>query len=159
MTIERYNQILWAILGTVLGLGMLVFSIWLVLNLGREAKQPTIILAKHNEPKPSQDLIFCEPIVIRGGNRQLLPVAVINVNDPDSEKAVFSLPQDYRYSSTRCALDQYGHSSRVFNVIVRDTQTSRQWLLLNRPAQIESLYMPSEKCKDGDGFVPCGIIQ
>jgi hypothetical protein len=163
MTLERYNQILWATLGTCAGLGILGFGGWLAFNLSREAKQPTIIVAKPNEPKPKQDLVFCEPVVIRGTNRQLFPVAVVNVEDPDSQKTVLSQTFHsnlvYRYSSSNCAFGQYGGASRIFNVIVKDTQTGRQWLLLNQPAQIDSVNIPSEKCKNGEGPVPCGVLQ
>lgn len=165
MTLERYNQILWATLGTIVFFGAIVLVIWLIAIQNDDGTQPSIVLAKPNEAKPRQDLVFCEPIVIRGAKRQLIPVAVVNKDDPDSEKTVM-LPgsgarfkSDYSYSPSNCGFNQYGGSSRIFNVIVRDTQTEQQWLLLNRPAQIESMYVPSERCDKGEGGVPCGFIQ
>jgi hypothetical protein len=133
MTLERYNQILWATIGTVVGVGALVLAIWLVVDRHGGSKGSTIVIQKPNEPKPKQDLVFCAPVVVPGANRQLFPVAVVNVDNPDSDKTV--LPQSYDvmyrsdspYSLTHCGFDRYVGSSRIFNVVVRDTRTSRQW--------------------------------
>jgi len=166
VSLERYNQILWAVVGTLAVIGMLLGVLVFIgaqFFFGKE-KDPVIVLGKTNDPKVNQALVFCEPIVVTGAQRQMLPVAAVDVNDPDSEKTVvqyeakFSQGGGY-YDPSRCSLGNYSSRTRIFNVVVRDATTGRQWLLFNRPAKIERVNVPEKDCKDSQATVPCGVIQ
>lgn len=167
MKLERYNQILWAVLGTALGLGAIALAVALALSNSHHYEEQKIVIAEPGKPKPLQDLVFCEPVVIPGANRELFPVAAVNVKNPDSNKITMSNPlvgqEMYSISSSRssllnCNLSSYG-MSHVLDVIVRDTKSGDQKSLLGRPAQIDSLVMPDKNCKERQGPLPCGLLQ
>src|ERR1051326_6844212 len=124
MRLERYNQILWAVVGTLALLGMILAVVAFVgiQFIFKKNSPPAIIIGKPNQPKVNQSLVFCEPIVVPGTQRQLLPVAAVNVDDPTSEKTVvmqyeaaLSRGEGY-YEPSRCALGSYTSRTRIFNV-------------------------------------------
>jgi hypothetical protein len=164
MSLERYNQILWAVVGTLVVLGALVLAVILFITRTREDRSPTIVIGKPNQPKVNQNLVFCEPIVVPGTNRQLLPVAAVDVDDPHSEKIVvqyearLSRGSGY-YDPSRCTLGSYSTGTRIFNVVMRNSATGRQWLLLERPAQIAAVNVPAKDCQSSQAVFPCGLIQ
>src|SRR5262249_335314 len=124
MTLQRYNDIIWAVVGTLALLGAISAVVAFVgfKFIFRHEKSPTIVIGKPNQPKVNQDLVFCEPIVVPGTQRQLLPVAAVNVDDPTSEKTVvmqyeaaLSRGEGY-YDPSRCTLGSYTSRTRIFNV-------------------------------------------
>jgi hypothetical protein len=149
VTLQRYNKIVWAVVGTVALLGAAVLAVMLFFFRTPEPKPPTIVLGKPNEARIQQNLVFCEPIVVPGTQRQLLPVAAVNAEDANSEKSVvyfesaLSRGESSYYPRSGCGLHDYSGRSHIFNVVVRDTITSRESLLLNRPAQIAAVNVPA----------------
>jgi hypothetical protein len=48
--------------------------------------------------------------------------------------------------------------SVIFNVLIRNSRTGDQHLLLKEPAVLTSLKVPDPKCATGEGDVPCGTL-
>lgn len=160
MRLERYNQLLIAVLGTGAGIGGVALAAGLALLALREARPARILVDQQAPDRPRQELVFCQPTIVPKSGLQLLPVAVRAI-DESKDVRVTSPPglASYSPSDQNCGLSRYGWAGQIFNVVVRTPGTDQQRLLLDRPSQIEALHMPHEDCARGEGPVPCGLLQ
>lgn len=168
MNLKKYNQLLVAVLGTagLLGAGGILMLI--VAESVSENRVPRILIADQ-EPDGArideQELLFCSPSFIDGSGVQLIPVAVRNLDEDQDVRLRSGSLAAVSYAESRsmyygggCRLSRYGGSSRIFNVIVRSDAMSPQRLLLDEPAQIDSLTLPHDSCVEGEGSLPCGML-
>lgn len=161
MTLERYNQILFAVFGTAAIVGGVALLAWIGLVAVQGSPPARILVDQPAAPGPRQELVFCRPTIVPESGLQLLPVAVRAVDDASEDVRVASPMRISSYSSEtgNCGLSSYGAGGQVFNVVVRAPGDDRQRLLLDRPAQVEALHLPDEHCARGEGPVPCGLLQ
>ncbi len=155
--LQRYNQILMAIMGTAALLGGVFILIPLVVGSISSRTEPGLIVGKKGEDVPEQRVVFCTPEFLE--RFQYLPVAVMSAED-DSRVPVLGSADYVRVSrySRSCDLDSYSSSKRIFNVIIRDTDSGQQRLLLAFPGQVVSFRIPAPDCSEDKGPMPCGTI-
>lgn len=160
MRVERYNQLLFAVLGTAAIVGGIALAVGVTLLTLREAQPARILVNQQSPDRPRQELLFCEPTIVPESGLQLLPVAVRAV-DESNDVRVTSPPglASYSPSDRNCGLSRYSWGGQIFNVVVRTLQADQQRLLLDRPAQVEALHLPHENCAEGEGSVPCDVLQ
>ena len=160
MKLDGYNQLLFAVLGTAAIIGGLALVILMAIFAFRDAEPARILLDQQAPNRPLQELLFCQPTIVPGSGVHLLPVAVRTV-DQSKDVRVTSPPGLAAYSSApqNCSLSGYGWAGQIFNVVVREPDSARQRLLLDRPSQVEALHLPEKNCSKGEGRVPCGLLQ
>lgn len=159
MRLDRYNQLVFALLGTVLLLGGVVLVGFLALSAMRPPPNAGVIVATRDGRKPQQNLVFCPPVTDATGAYQYIPVGAVDAEDSDRDPMVrmSSLASKESYFGG-CAIDGYGGARRIFNVVVRDLKIGDQRLLLEKTSQIEGLKVPEDKCSLGEGSSPCGFL-
>jgi hypothetical protein len=158
--LERYNQVVFALLGTGLLFGGLVLTVFLALSAVRSRPHPGVIVDGRNVQRPLQNLVFCPPVTDETGTHQYIPVGVVVASDADQD-AVLRMGRSSSYKESyvgACNIHEHGGASRIFNVVVRNLRTGEQRLLLSRPGQIDSLRIPDARCALGEGESPCGVL-
>lgn len=161
MKLERYNQVLGAVFGTaVIAGGAALLAVILVAALFSGEKRSIVLYDPETEPPP-QELVFCTPVLVKASGIQLFPVAAVDAKDPESPRAFLSSPVSMSisdYASAGCGFGRYGRAGNLFNVVIRGPETAGERLLLEHPAQIESLHQPGPECEEGEGPLPCNLL-
>ncbi|MGH8443747.1 MAG: hypothetical protein ACREVL_00710 [Solimonas sp.] len=179
MKLSRYNEIMFALLGTLLLLGAILCGVLIAYAAMEKSPEQGLAIAppKDGTPAPKRVLTFCSAVTEPGGAFEYIPVSAVVVQNAD-KAAFISSGESYgraRYyyaSLTDCRLDSSIGATRTFNVVVRDRKTSRQHLLLDKPGQIVTLHTPDpDQCpangthrRDDDGYhnrssaAPCGKL-
>lgn len=163
MKLQRYNEVLLAVLGT----GALLFAIievatsfWPRQPAGQEGVQVGPLPGANRPQK--QALEFCEPHAVAGTAFEYFPVAVVDqadaARDPHLSGSTYGLAvrvvgDDY-YPQPGC---QGGSSRRVTNIVIQDRSRNLERLLLEKPGLVDSILLPSARCGEGEGPVPCGV--
>lgn len=177
--LERYNQIVWAIVGTgvtliasvalVGGLAALLYG-WLKPDRG--AVPVEIIEENTNQGKPRQGARydFCQPLSVYGSPYQL--IRVVSDRFVMRNKSV-TLKQNRKfasgYSAGETLFDQscgiYGsdNPSAVINVLARNADNGAMHLMLKENAMIHALEYPQPPVDDGArraaaSFPPTGMM-
>ncbi len=161
MKLQRYNEILMALLGTA---ALALMAFWGVSALWPNHREPPGVRVEPPEPGVTalqQVLEFCEPTISGDGAQVYIPVAVLNRSDADRDSS-FGAPRQYaikavsasRYDDPGC---HGAAASRVSNVVIQDSATGEQRLLLSRPGLVGSIIVPDKDCRQGQGPVPCGV--
>jgi hypothetical protein len=163
MTLDRYNKIAIAVVSTTLLLALFIFGIFLGSNLFTRHETPGIVIGHAGRPKSKQVLVTCLPAYVSGSEFEYFPVAAVVIHDADEAPVVAAKSLvSGSYSPGRfgeaCRFDEYGGSGRVFNVVVKNTSTGEERLLLKESAQVVSLTRPDAKCEEGAGDVPCATL-
>ena len=158
MKLVRYNEIVMAIVGTLILLGLAAIPVFTLFTAFDRATPAGLAVGPSSGPKPKQNLVFCPALTEAGGAFQYIPVGLVVAEDADTDP-LLNPGQSYNKGSfyEGCGLESY-NSSRIFNVVVRDLKTGRQKLLLDNPGQIGSLDLPDAKCAQGEGVAPCGTL-
>jgi len=163
MTLQRYNQIAIAILTTAVLIGALVLGVCAIFSIlkPQHAQEGVKVAAQANTQKPRQNLVLCMPATVPGSDYEYVPVgAVVERNAAKAPMIRSDLKAAEGYSSTfgDCQFGAYNAGGRIYNAVVRNTRTGEERLLLNAPGQIAGLQVPDDKCKDGEGAMPCGML-
>jgi hypothetical protein len=156
MNLRRYNEILFAVAVTgavILGLVHLPrFGLH-----GHHARQAAVPAVPDNGVtaggSSGRSLALCLPSAAAGSDWQYFPVA-----------ASGGVPQNAGPSSAwtanlqeACHLPD-GSSQGIFDVVIRNSSTNEQRLLLGHPGQILDMTLPDPSCGQGAGAVPCNTI-
>jgi len=145
MNLKRYNEILFAILLTVVMIGLIVHGIRF-LSHRQSGGKPAITGAGANLPAPpagKRSVALCLPSFAGGTDYQYFPVALVRASSTNLSEACH--PPE-------------GSSDGIFDVVIRNSATNEQRLLLNHPGQVLDMTLPDPGCAGGAGSVPCGTI-
>jgi len=158
MVLKRYNEILFAVLGTFAVLGLFAMAMSL---MGRTTASPTdgIAISQPMATKGKQNLIVCPPVSVTGSDFEYFPVGVVVEANARLRPGVAAM----RFARSQpfdrfCGGSYFGADARIFNAIVRNRVSGEQELILDGPAQIQEVTLPDPECDAGEGDVPCGIV-
>lgn len=175
--VERFNQIVWAIIGTgiiamvvVLLIAGLVVTVSSIINSGRHGMP--VAMVEGDAPadsgiKPSHYDI-CMPLAVRGSPYQLIRVVSDQflIRKTTAKARLNKMASDsYSEEPVYGACNIYGNSKQtgVVNVIVRHTVDNSVHLLLKENAVIKALEYPHPTDKNeydpsADKFPPVGSL-
>ena len=155
--IVRYNQWLWAIVGTgilvavILGLAA---ALWASVSDRRRDGAIAADPRGGGENSSDETLVYCLPTLVKTTGTALVGLAVAQ---PASERAG-SKWSGYGPSWASCQLGERYGSGAVHNAVVWELETGAQRLLLETRGRIARFAQPNEKCADGEGVIPCGYL-
>lgn len=157
MRLQKYNEITFAILSTVALLGALAGIATFLLSTITNREPRGVVVNHPNKPMSKQALLFCLPTSIAGSNYEYYPVGAV-VQRNAGENPILAASQSSKLGYDRFTGCQLGSFSRTFNIVIRNTNSGEERLLSEQPGQVESLKGPSEKCKGGEGDMPCKYL-
>jgi hypothetical protein len=174
--LERYNQIVWAVVGTgvvvVAAVSILTVAAAMLYALIKSDSGVPVAVVDDNGPDDTQREAarydFCHPVAVDGSPYQLIRVAsdrVVVRNKP----AKLSKPGYDSYSSEAPSYDKgcglYGSDdpTAVVNVLVRHADTGAMHLVLKESAVVQTLEYPqprtgSEEPESANAFPPAGVL-
>jgi hypothetical protein len=161
MNLRRYNEILFALVVT----GALIVGIVHLIRFGmhghhdQRSSKPTADSAGTGRAAATasgqRSLALCLPSFAVGTDYQYFPVATVHAAS-DVPAAGSSAPWTTNMSEA-CHLPE-GTSEGIFDVVIRNSATNEQRLLLGHPGQILDMTLPDPGCAGGAGSVPCNSI-
>jgi hypothetical protein len=158
MKLRRYNEILFAVVVTAAAVVFAVYLLRFGLHGPHEERAgvpdtplppPGSVAAAGAE----RSLAVCLPSFAPGTDWQYFPVAALGPM-PVAEAA--STPWSTNLIEA-CHVAE-GSFQGVFDVVIRNSSTNEQRLLLGRPGQILDMTLPDPGCGSGVGPVPCNTI-
>src|SRR5579862_57627 len=157
MNLRRYNEMLFAVVVTAAAVALLVHL--LRFGLHRHHEQRAGVTAAPAPPGrvsapvgAGRSLALCLPSFAPGTDWQYLPVAAVGA----VSAAAASTPWTTNLSEA-CHLND-GSFQGIFDVVIRNSSTNEQRLLLGHPGQILDMTLPDAACGSGVGSVPCNTI-
>jgi hypothetical protein len=157
MNLRRYNEILFAVVVTAAAVGLVAYLLRFGLTGDHEegARTPGAPpRGRSIAPAGAErSLALCLPSFAPGTDWQYFPVAA--VGGPPAQAAV-STPWTTSLMEG-CHLAE-GSFQGVFDVVIRNSSTNEQRLLLGHPGQILDMSLPDAACGSGVGPVPCNTI-
>jgi hypothetical protein len=158
MNLRRYNEILFAVVVTA---AAVVFVVHLLrFGLHGHHEQRAGVPGAPSPPGRSlapagaeRSLALCLPSFAPGTDWQYFPVAALG-GVPAAAAA--STPWTTNLSEA-CHLAE-GSFQGIFDVVIRNSSTNEQRLLLGHPGQILDMTLPDPGCGLGVGPVPCNTI-
>jgi hypothetical protein len=158
MNLRRYNEILFAVVATAAAVVSVVYLLRFGLHGPHEQRAGT-----SGAPLPSgsslapagaeHSLALCLPSFAPGTDWQYFPVAAVGAVPA---AAVPSTPWTANLSEA-CHLAE-GSFQGIFDVVIRNSATNEQRLLLGHPGQILDMTLPDPGCGSNVGEVPCNTI-
>jgi hypothetical protein len=158
MNLRRYNEVLFAVVVTA---AALLFAVH-VARFGLEGHRATRASAPGAPPSPTgssfiptgseRSLALCLPSFVPGTDWQYFPVAAVGAGPA----AVPSTPWVTSLAEA-CHLPE-GSFQGIFDVVIRNSATNEQRLLLARPGQVLDMTLPDPGCGSNVGPVPCNTI-
>lgn len=153
MKIERYNQIIWAIVGTVMFLGVLsilIISSVSLFNSAQKQRGVRVIQPGRTEAidRVTEKAVYADPIITDHSEYVMIPVEIREISKSDG--AFGSIKAGY-YGSSYSKITHIYHGfyfGRFNNVVFYNKNSGNSHLLLNKKALISSFYFPYEK-EDG----------
>jgi len=177
--IERYNQFIWALIGTgvvILGaIGVFFAASEIIHSIRSEpGGLPVAVVDEDGKAAGQQQAAqydFCQPIQVSGSPYQLIRVssnrlvirnAIVTklkaAHDRYSEYGVYKMGA---VVSDTCGFDNRDQVSAVVNVLVRDANTGAMHLALSENAVIHQLDFPTERSANNtysEDFPPPGVL-
>jgi hypothetical protein len=159
MSLRRYNEIMLAVVLTVALLAFLLY-------LSRVAWQASIQHRAGNRAPESvadvpgvrsslgRSMALCLPAFAAGTDYQYFPVTAVRSAAEIASGAGASLTTNL---SEACHLPE-GVLGGIFDVVIRNSATNDQRLVLNHPGQVLDMALPDPSCASGAGSVPCGTV-
>lgn len=158
MNLRRYNEILFAVVVTAAAVVFVVHLLRFGLH-GHHEKRAGVPGA----PSPpgrslapagaERSLALCLPSFAPGTDWQYFPVAAVGAVPA---AAAASTPWTTNLSEA-CHLAE-GSFQGIFDVVIRNSSTNEQRLLLGHPGQILDMTLPDPGCGSAVGPVPCNTI-
>ena len=158
MNLRRYNEILFAVVVTAAAVAFAV-HLW---RFGLHGHHEERVGASGAPPPAAtslapadavRSLALCLPSFAPGTDWQYFPVAAVGAA-PATLAA--STPWTTHLSEA-CHLAE-GSFQGVFDVVIRNSSTNEQRLLLGHPGQILDMTLPDPGCGSNVGEVPCNTI-
>jgi hypothetical protein len=158
MNLRRYNEILFAVVVTAAALVFVVHLLRMGLHAHHEERAgvPGAAMPPGTSLAPAgaeRSLSLCLPSFAPGTDWQYFPVAAVGAV---SAAAAASTPWTTNLSEA-CHLAE-GSFQGIFDVVIRNSSTNEQRLLLGRPGQILDMTLPDPGCGSSVGPVPCNAI-
>lgn len=152
MNLRRYNEILFAVAVS----GAVVVFIVHLLRFGshgaasERAAPPGAPPSERGAPASASErsLALCLPSFAAGTDWQYFPVAATGGLSGTAWTGNLG---------EACHLPE-GSSAGIFDVVIRNSSTNEQRLLLGHPGQILDMTLPDPACGSGVGSVPCNTI-
>lgn len=175
--VERFNQIVWAIIGTgIVGLAAVLLIAGLVALVSsmvsrHSAGLPVAMVegeATDEQGKKSAQYDICMPLEMRGSSYQLIKVVSDQfvIRNVKSRMKLAKVSGDSYLEapvSNGCRIYGSNRQTGVVNVILRDPASNAMRLMLKENAQIRVMDYPQPLAKnsygaDADAFPPDGAI-
>ena len=158
MNLRRYNEILFAVVVTTAAVVFVVHLLRFGLHGHHEQRAgvPGAPPPPSGGPAPAgaeHSLALCLPSFAPGNDWQYFPVAAVGgvpVAAAASTPWITSLIE-------ACHLPE-GSFQGIFDVVIRNSSTNEQRLLLGHPGQILDMTLPDAGCGSGVGPLPCNTI-
>jgi hypothetical protein len=154
MNLRRYNEILLAVLMTGTAIGLIVYGIQQIRHRSQAGSGPSDSSSNGAAGVAKHSLALCLPSFAAGTDYQYFPVAA--VRSTAQRPAAAGQPWTANLMEA-CHLAE-GTSDGIFDVVIRNSSTSEQRLLLGHPGQVLDMTLPDPGCAGGAGAVPCGTI-
>jgi len=172
VNLKRYNEFLIAIVGTGVPLVILSAIAWNLIPRGHGYTPPGVTVRAASgapaNPKERQRLALCLPAFLADADWQYVPLMSTIAEGQENTHIGPYLAQA---SFSTAAYDRGGPNgldgcdglrdprhSVIFNVLVRNSRTGEQRLLLKEPAVVVSLSLPDPKCAGSEGTGPCNTL-
>lgn len=162
MKIEKYNQIIWGVIGTamVISIFLIIAGSTLSLFIGSQS-QKGVRVRQSRKPEAAsrteEKAVYREPIITDYSEYVMIPVEVREISKgriKDIGKYESLSRSYYDNSYSKVSYIYYGfYGVRFHNVIFYNKNSGRSHLLLNKKAVISSFYFPYEKENEKDK--PC----
>jgi hypothetical protein len=158
MNLRRYNEILFAVVVSAAAVALVVHLLRFGLH-GHHQERVGVSgapIPPVSNPAPAgaeRSLALCLPSFAPGTDWQYFPVAAV---DGVPVVAAASTPWTTHLSEA-CHLAQ-GSFQGIFDVVIRNSSTNEQRLLLGHPGQILDMTLPDPACGSNVGEVPCNTI-
>jgi hypothetical protein len=159
MTLRRYNEILFAVAVSAAVIAFIVHLARFGMHGDGTARlgppgAPAAGPVPVSGGASGRSLALCLPSFAVGTDWQYYPVAAAGAAPSDVRAA----PAPWTTNmSEACHLPE-GSSQGVFDVVIRNSSTNEQRLLLGHPGQILDMTLPDPACGSGVGSVPCNTI-
>jgi len=158
MTLRRYNEILFAVLVTAAAVVLVVYLLRFGLHGHHEerASVPGAPSPPDRSLAPAgakRSLALCLPSFVPGTDWQYFPVAGVG-----GVPAATAASTPWTTSLTEACHLAEGSFQGIFDVVIRNSSTNEQRLLLGHPGQILDMTLPDPGCGSGVGPVPCNTI-
>jgi hypothetical protein len=155
MNLRRYNEILFAVVVTAAAVLFVVYLLRYGLH-GHPGERAGVPGAPPPGSAPAgaeRSLTLCLPAFAPGTDWQYFPVAAVG-GVPAAAAA--STPWTTNLIED-CHLAE-GSFQGIFDMVIRNSSTNEQRLLLGHPGQILDMTLPDAACGSGTGPVPCNTI-
>ena len=152
MNLRRYNEILFAVLVTAVAVVFVVHLLRFGLH-GHHEERAGVPSPPGESLAPAvgeRSLALCLPSFAPGTDWQYFPIAAVGGVPTAAASTNTNL-------SEACHLAE-GSFQGIFDVLIRNSSTNEQRLLLGRPGQILDMTLPDPGCGSGAGTVPCNTI-
>jgi hypothetical protein len=158
MNLRRYNEILFAVVGTAAALAFMIHVARTGWQRHEEGRAPAVGATAPAGKAVAltgaeRSLALCLPSFAPGTDWQYFPVAAVGGS---ADVAGGGTPWTTNLSEA-CHLPE-GSSQGIFDVVVRNSSTNEQRLLLGHAGQILDMTLPDPGCGSGAGSVPCNTI-
>ncbi|MEI8299466.1 MAG: hypothetical protein WCH32_15780 [Pseudomonadota bacterium] len=167
MSFRRYNEILFAICGTLalMAVASVLGLYFLQMIQHRSSDAPGLVVrpAAHTTANAVSTapprIVLCDPILIPDSPYQLLPLGAALPPGARGNISFTSLNDvaQTRAGDIHCNTADNSRSIAI-DVVVRNGETGEQRLLLNHAAEIVSISVPRPECAGGGGNVPCETL-
>jgi hypothetical protein len=156
MNLRRYNELLFAVVITAAA--VLFVAHLLGFRPHRDSQERTGVTGAPSGAGPAsaaagRSLALCLPSFAPGSDWQYFPVAALG-GAPAAAPASTPWTSHLREA---CHLPDGGFQG-IFDVVVRNSSTNEQRLLLGHPGQILDMTLPDPACGSNVGEVPCNTI-
>jgi hypothetical protein len=158
MNLRRYNEVLFAVVATAAAVALVVYLLRFGLH-GHDEERAGVPAASSPPGRSltlaaaERSLALCLPSFAPGTDWQYFPVAAAG-GVAAAEAATTPWTTDV---SQACHLAE-GSFRGIFNVVIRNSSTNEQRLLLGHPGQVLDMTLPDPGCGSNVGPVPCNTI-
>lgn len=158
MNLRRYNEILFALVVTAAAVVFVVHLLGFGRHLHHEERPGAIGAPSPADRRPAaaaaeRSLALCLPSFAPGSDWQYFPVAALG-GVPAATGASTPWSTHVR-EACHLAEDSF---RGIFDVVIRNSSTNEQRLLLGHPGQILDMTLPDPGCGSNVGEVPCNTV-
>jgi hypothetical protein len=158
MNLRRYNEILFAVVVTAAAVVFVVHLLRFGLHGHHEERAgvPGAPLSPGRSLAPAgaeRSLALCLPSFAAGTDWQYFPVAAVG-----GAPAAAAASTPWITNLTEACHPAEGSFQGIFDMVIRNSSTNEQRLLLGHPGQILDMTLPDPGCGSSVGPVPCNAI-
>jgi hypothetical protein len=157
MNLRRYNEVLLAVVLTAALLALvlhLIQILWQHASHGSAEHRSNASVQVALSPQSGRSVALCLPSFAPGTDYQYFPAAAVRSAGEIASGAETPWTSNLNEA---CHLPE-GASGGIFDVVIRNSATNEQRLVLNHPGQVLDMTLPDAACSSGAGSVPCGMV-